>query len=95
VAQKALSIYQLNTIPDHSNDAFILEYIDRPATVELFFEDVLMAMLYFSMPMLCELSERFCDDKDRGYRHFSLNNPFKTWLELSPTENLVAHRTRF
>jgi hypothetical protein len=70
------------------NDAFILEYIDRPATVELFFEDVLMAMVYFSMPMLCELSnERFLAMiKDRGYRHFSMNNPFKSYKDLSPTE---------
>jgi hypothetical protein len=70
------------------NEAFILEYIDRPATVELFFEDVLMAMVYFSMPMLAELSnEKFLTMiKDRGFRHFSMNNPFKTWAELSDTE---------
>jgi hypothetical protein len=38
--------------------------------------------------MLAELSnERFLAMiKDRGYRHFSLNNPFKTYLELNPTE---------
>jgi hypothetical protein len=74
------------------NDAFILEYIDRPATVELFFEDILMAMVYFSMPMLAELSnEKFLTMiKDRGYRHFSLNNPYKTWKELSHTEQLYG-----
>lgn len=70
------------------NEAFILEYIDRPATVELFFEDMLMMMVYFSMPMLCELSnEKFLTMiKDRGYRHFSMNNPFKNWNDLSATE---------
>lgn len=70
------------------NETFILEYIDKPATVELFFEDVLMVMVYYSMPMLAELSnERFLAMiKERGYRHFSLNNPFKTYLELNPTE---------
>lgn len=70
------------------NNAFIVEYIDRPATVELFFEDMLMMMVYFSMPMLCELSnEKFLTMiKDRGYRHFSMNNPFKNWLDLSDTE---------
>lgn len=70
------------------NNAFILEYIDRPKKVELFFEDVIMAMVYFSMPILPELSnERFLQTiKDRGYRHFVKNNPFKTWLQLSATE---------
>ena len=70
------------------NEAFILEYIDRPATVELFFEDMLMMMVYYSMPMLCELSnEKFLTMiKDRGYRHFSMNNPFKNWTQLSATE---------
>lgn len=74
------------------NNAFILEYIDRPATVELFFEDVLMAMVYFSMPMLCELSnEKFLTMiKERGYRHFSLNNPFKAFKDLSDTERLYG-----
>lgn len=70
------------------NEAFILEYIDRPSKVELFFEDVLMVMIYYSMPMLAELSnEKFLTMiKNRGYRHFSMNNPFKTWTELSDTE---------
>lgn len=74
------------------NDAFILEYIDRPPTVELFFEDGLMAMVYFSIPMLCELSnERFLEMiRSRGYRHFSLNNPFKNYEDLSPTEKLYG-----
>lgn len=70
------------------NDAFFLEYIDRPLKVEFFFEDVIMAMVYFSMPFLGELSNEqfFKTIKDRGYRHFSLNNPFKAWKDLSPTE---------
>jgi len=74
------------------NNAFILEYIDRPATVELFFEDVLMAMVYFSIPMLAELSnEKFLSMiKDRGYRHFSLNNPFKAYKDLSDTERKLG-----
>lgn len=70
------------------NNTFILEYIDRPPTVELFFEDMLMAMVYFSMPMLCELSnEKFLSMiLNRGYRHYSMNNPFKSWKDLSATE---------
>ncbi len=70
------------------NNALILEYLDRAPKIELFFEDVLMAMVYFSMPMLCELSnfEFLRMIKNRGYRHFSLNNPYKTYAELIPAE---------
>lgn len=77
--------YNTSTLP---NNAYILEYIDRPPTVELFFEDMLMSMVYYSMPMLAELSnEAFLKMiKNRGYRHYSLNNPFKLFKDLSPTE---------
>jgi hypothetical protein len=70
------------------NRAFILEYIDRPRRVEDFFEDVLMAMIYYSMPMLCELSnEKFLSwIKENGFRHFSMNNPLKLYKDLNPTE---------
>lgn len=67
---------------------FFLEYIDRPRTVELFFEDAIMCMMYYSMPMLIELAnEKFLSViKDRGYRWFSMNRPDKRWRDLSPTE---------
>lgn len=70
------------------NNAYILEYIDRPLKVEHFYEDVIMAHVYFGMPFLAELSsEKFSQYiLDRGYRHFSKNNPFKRWDELGPAE---------
>lgn len=70
------------------NNAFILEYIDRPLKVEHFYEDVIMAHVYFSMPFLPELSsEKFSQYiVDRGYRHFVKNNPFKKWPDLSESE---------
>jgi len=71
------------------NNAQILEYIDRPKKVEQFFEDVIMASIYYSIPFLSELSnERFLANiKEWGFRHFSMNNPFKKgWSSLSPTE---------
>jgi len=73
---------------DVPSDFFFVEYIDRPRTVELFFEDAIMVMLYFSMPMLIELAnEKFLTVlKDRGYRWFSMNRPDKKWKDLSPTE---------
>lgn len=68
--------------------AYIVEYIDRPKTVELFFEDMIMFSHYYSIPFLAELSnEKFLSTVvERKYRHFSLNNPFKRWDELSDTE---------
>ena len=71
------------------NNAQILEYIDRPKKVEQFFEDVIMASIYYSIPFLSELSnERFLAKvKEWGFRHYSMNNPFKKgFLDLSPTE---------
>ncbi|TSE11289.1 hypothetical protein FOF46_01275 [Aquimarina algiphila] len=67
---------------------FVLEYIDRPAKVEHFFEDMILAMRYFSMPTLIELSnEKFLTVLyNRGYRGFSMNRPGLKWNELSPTE---------
>lgn len=67
---------------------FILEYIDRPSKVEYFFEDMIMAMVYWSMPVAIELSnENFLRYlKERGYRHYILNRPNVKWKDLSPTE---------
>ena len=78
---------KFNTGP-FPNDAFILEYIDKPAKIELFYEDVIMAMVYLSMPILPELSsEKFSQYLvDRKYRHFVKNNPFKKWIDLSDSE---------
>jgi hypothetical protein len=78
---------KFNTGP-FPNNAFILEYIDRPSKVELFYEDVIMAMVYLSMPILPELSsEKFSQYLiDRKYRHFVKNNPFKKWDDLSDSE---------
>ena len=36
--------------PNH----FFLEYIARPQTAEIFFEDVLMACVFYGMPILAE-----------------------------------------
>lgn len=77
-----------NTIPHIPNNTLILEYIHRPRTIEIFFEDAIMAAVYFSVPFLCELSnERFLAMvKQRGYRNYSMNNPTKLYKDLNPTE---------
>lgn len=77
-----------HTCDDLPNEAMILEYIARPKKVEYFFEDVIMVSVYFSMPFLSEQSNdrMLAYIKDRGYRHFSMNNPFKKFSKLSPAE---------
>lgn len=67
---------------------FFLEYIHRPKKVELYYEDVIKCMVYFSMPILPELSnEDFLKTlKRRGYRKFVLNRPDVPYRDLSPTE---------
>lgn len=77
-----------NNTYDLPNNTLIMEYIDRPKKVEIFFEEALMAAIFWSVPLLAELSnEGFLKFiKDNGFRHFSMNNPFKKWIKLNPTE---------
>ena len=84
----SIHLYIPNSSLGYPNHSYILEYIDRPPIIETFYEDVIMAMVYYSLPMLPE----FSSDKfsqfilDRGYRHFVRNNPFVPWHELSKEE---------
>ena len=67
---------------------FFLEYIARPQTAEIFFEDVLMACVFYGMPILVENNKPrlLYHFKNRGYRAFCLNRPDKTYAKLSKTE---------
>ena len=67
---------------------FFLEYIARPQTAEIFFEDVLMALVFCGMPLLCENNKPrlLYHLKNRGYRGYSLNRPDKAYNKLSKTE---------
>ena len=67
---------------------FFLEYIARPQTAEIFFEEVLMALVFYGMPILCENNKPrlLYHLKNRGYRGFSMNRPDKTYTKLSKTE---------
>jgi hypothetical protein len=70
------------------SNEFFLEYIARPQTAEIFFEEVLMACVFYGMPILCENNKPrlLYHFKNRGYRGFSLNRPDKTFNKLSKTE---------
>jgi hypothetical protein len=76
----------------HMEDApvneFFLEYIARPKTAEIFFEDILMACVFYGMPILIENNKPrlLYHFKNRGYRAFSMNRPDKPIHKLSPTE---------
>jgi len=74
--------------PNH----FFLEYIARPQTAEIFFEEILMALVFYGMPILAENNKpRFLYYlKRRGYRGFSMNRPDKVWNKLSPTEKEIG-----
>ena len=42
------------SMEDAPANTFFLEYIARPQTAEMFFEDVLMALVFYGMPILAE-----------------------------------------
>ena len=70
------------------SNEFFLEYIARPQTAEIFFEEVLMACVFYGMPILIENNKPrlLYHFKNRGYRHYSLNRPDKQYNKLSATE---------
>jgi len=74
--------------PNH----FFLEYIARPQTADMFFEDVLMALVFYGMPILAENNKPrlLYYLKRRGYRGFSMNRPDKIWNKLSTTEKEIG-----
>jgi hypothetical protein len=71
---------------------FFLEYIARPQTAEMFFEDILMALHFYGMPILAENNKPrlLYYLKRRGYRGYSMNRPDKTWNKLSTAEKEIG-----
>ena len=84
-ALHGLTKFNMENAP--SNE-FFLEYIARPQTAEIFFEEVLMACVFYGMPILAENNKPrlLYHLKNRGYRGFSLNRPDKNISKLSKTE---------
>jgi hypothetical protein len=76
------------TIDNAPSNFFFLEYIARPQTAEIFFEEVLMACVFYGMPILIENNKQrlLYHFKNRGYRNFSINRPDKKIHALSKTE---------
>ena len=80
------------TMDDCPPNLFFLEYISRPQTAEIFFEDVLMACVFYGMPLLAENNKPrlLYHFKRRGYRGFSMNRPDKIYNKLSVTEREIG-----
>ena len=80
------------SMEDAPPSTFFLEYVARPQTAEIFFEDVLMALVFYGMPILCENNKPrlLYYLKRRGYRGYSMNRPDKLWNKLSVTEKEVG-----
>ena len=76
------------SLEDMPSNHFFLEYIARPQTAEIFFEEVLMACVFYGMPILVENNKPrlLYHFKNRGYRGFCLNRPDKSLNKLSKTE---------
>lgn len=76
------------TLDDAPSNFFFLEYVARPQTAEIFFEEVLMACVFYGMPILPENNKArlLYHFKNRGYRNFVLNRPDKKLNMLSKTE---------
>jgi hypothetical protein len=84
-----LTKFSMEEVPPNH---FFLEYIARPQTAEIFFEDVLMACVFYGMPILAENNKPrlLYHFKRRGYRGFAMNRPDKKRNKLSVTEKEIG-----
>ena len=80
------------SMEDSPPNHFFLEYIARPQTAEIFFEDVLMALVFYGMPILAENNKPslLYHLRRRGYRGYSMNRPDKIWNKLSVAEKEIG-----
>jgi len=76
------------SMDDAPSNEFFLEYVARPQTAEIFFEEVLMACVFYGMPILIENNKPrlLYHFKNRGYRGFCMNRPDKHFNKLSRAE---------
>jgi len=88
-ALHGLTKFNMDNVPSNH---FFLEYISRPQTAEIFFEDVLMACVFYGMPILAENNKPrlLYYFKRRGYRGYSINRPDKKYSKLSTTEREIG-----
>jgi hypothetical protein len=77
---------------DAPSNEFFLEYVARPQTAEIFFEEILMACIFYGMPILVENNKPrlLYHFKNRGYRGYAMNRPDKRFNKLSKTEKEIG-----
>lgn len=80
------------TMKNIPSNFFFLEYLTRPEEAEIFYEDALMACVFYGMPILIENNKprMLHHFKNRGYRGFSLTRFDKLANRLSPDEKLLG-----
>jgi len=80
--------YAIHNAKGAPNDSFFLEYINRPASKDIFYEDMIMAMVFYGMPALIEnnVNNLIEEMYRRGYRKFSKLRPDKPFNKLSEDE---------
>jgi len=80
------------SMEDCPPNQLFLEYVARPQTADIFFEDVLMALVFYGMPILAENNKPrlLYYLRRRGYRGYSMNRPDKVWNKLSVAEREIG-----
>jgi hypothetical protein len=88
-AMHGVTGFNLGNVP---SNYFFLEYLARPKTAEIFFEDVLMACIFYSLPVLVENNKKMLLEHfyQRGYRGFSITRFDKDVNRLSADEKKLG-----
>ena len=78
--------------PNVPSSHFFLEYIARPQTVDMFYNDVIMACVFYGMPILAESNRSGLLNymRRQGFRGYSLTRPDKHWNKLSYSEKEIG-----
>jgi len=80
------------TMQDVPSEHFFLEYVARESTADKFFENVLMACVFFGMPILIENNKPrlLYHFKNRGYRNFAITRFDRPMNTLSKAEKEIG-----
>lgn len=77
-----------STIPEANKNSFVLTYLSRESKAVIFYEQVLMAAVYFSVPVLAENNKpRILNYfEERGYTNYMVVRPDKHIKDLTKNE---------
>lgn len=75
-----LYLYNKND-PNGASNMFVLEYVARPKTADIFYEDCLMAAVYYGYPLLIENAKYSIANyfNRRGYDAYLINRPISSF----------------